>query len=104
VGRVVIACYKPKPGKAEALQNLMKEHLPVLRTQGFVTERDSIIMVAQDGTLVEVFEWASTEAMNKAHANPAVQAMWQRFADVCDYIPFSELEEASQLFAEFAPL
>jgi hypothetical protein len=103
MGRVVIACYRPKPGKAEALQELMKDHLPILRAQGLVTERESIIMVAQDGTIVEVFEWASSEAIANAHTNPAVQAMWQRYADVCDYIPIAELEEASQLFSEFAP-
>jgi hypothetical protein len=29
MGRTVIACYKPKPGKNEALRTLMKDHLAI---------------------------------------------------------------------------
>ncbi len=104
MGRVVIACYKPKPEKADALRALMKEHLPILRSQGLVTERDSIVMEAKDGTIVEVFEWKSQEAIEAAHSNATVLNMWERYGAVCEYIPISKLEEASQRFSQFAPL
>ena len=70
--QITIACYKPKPGKAEALHLLMREHLPILRSQDLVTDRDSIIMEAKDGTIIEVFEWKSLAAIEKAHTNPEV--------------------------------
>lgn len=104
MGRIVIACYKPKPGKEAELDVLMKTHLPILRKEGLATDRKSIIMRASDGTVVEVFEWVSDEAMAAAHENTAVQKMWQAYAEVCDYVPLSTLKETNDLFAAFTPL
>jgi len=104
MGRVVIAVYQPLPGKREQLKTLMKTHLTILREQQLVTDRESIIMESQDGTIVEVFEWRSAEAMTDAHTNPAVLAMWEEYGQVCQYIPISQVPEATSLFSEFTPL
>ncbi|MBS1519808.1 MAG: hypothetical protein JST50_02335 [Bacteroidetes bacterium] len=101
--RIVIACYKPKPGKAEGLKELMREHLPTLKNQGLVTDRASIMMEAKDGTIIEVFEWKSQAAIDQAHTNPAVLEMWGKYAEVCDYIPVAQVAEATQLFSGFQP-
>lgn len=101
--RIVIACYKPKPGKAEGLKKLMREHLPTLKTQDLVTDRASIMMEAKDGTIIEVFEWKSQAAIDQAHTNPQVLEMWGKYAEVCDYIPVAQLPEAIQLFSGFQP-
>jgi len=101
--RIVIACYKPKPGKAQDLKELMREHLPILKTQGLVTDRASIMMEAKDGTIIEVFEWKSQAAIDQAHTNPAVLEMWGKYAEVCDYIPAGQVPEAAQLFSGFVP-
>jgi hypothetical protein len=53
----------------------MKTHLPRLKQEGLVTDRESILMEAADGTIVEVFEWISEEAIQNAHKNPAVLQM-----------------------------
>ena len=102
MGRIVIVAYRPKPGKADGLRALVATHVPRLRAEGLVTERAPIVMEAADGTVVEVFEWASREAIEAAHANPAVQAMWAEFAEVCEYVPVSSVAEAGELFSEFA--
>lgn len=101
--RIVIACYRPKPGKEQALHQLMKEHLPTLKGQGLVTGRASIMMEAKDGTIIEVFEWKSQAAIDQAHTNPAVLEMWGKYAEVCDYIPVAQVEETTQLFSGFVP-
>ena len=54
-----------------------------------------------DGTVVEVFEWRSAEAIQQAHHNPAVQALWAEFGAACDYLRPAELADAQQMFAEF---
>ena len=100
--KIVIVGYKPKPGKAEALRELMREHLPVLKQQNLVTDRPSIMMEAKDGTIIEVFEWKAG-AIDKAHSNPEVLKMWARYAEVCDYIPVAAVEETNKLFSEFTP-
>ena len=74
----------------------------MLRAEKLVKDEDAHVMRASDGTLLEVFEWLSSEAIAKAHANPAVQALWGEFAAVCDYVPLASLSEAHQMFAEFA--
>ncbi|WP_183576685.1 putative quinol monooxygenase [Mucilaginibacter sp. X5P1] len=101
MGRIVIVGYKPKPGKAEALKALMKTHLPRLRQEGLATDRESILMEAADGTIVEVFEWVSAEAIQNAHKNPVVLQMWGEYAEVCDYVPVGSLTEAGSLFSDF---
>lgn len=103
MGRVVIACYAPRAGREDELRHLAREHVPRLRAEGLVTEREPILAVAADGTVVEVFEWVSDEAIAAAHTNPAVQAMWEEYAEVCTYVPIGGLAEAASLFSEFAP-
>jgi hypothetical protein len=104
MGKIVIVGYRPKLGKETELEALMKTHLPILRKEGLATERESIIMRAEGGTVVEVFEWVSDEAMEAAHTNTAVQKMWQTYAEMCDYVPLSTLKEVDELFAAFTPL
>jgi quinol monooxygenase YgiN len=103
-GRIAIVGYKPKPGRAEALKSLARTHVQRLRTEGLVTAREPIIMEAKDGTIIEVFEWKSKEALEAAHRNPSVQAMWKEYAEVCDYVPVASVEETKQLFSEFSSL
>ena len=104
MGRIVIVAYKPKPGKAEALKALTKTHVPRLREQNLVTNREPTLLETADGTIVEMFEWLSPEAIQQAHRNVEVHKMWTEFAEVCDYVPLSELPETKGLFAEFTPL
>jgi len=101
--QISIVAYKPKPGKAEILKQLMREHHAVLKGQGLVTDRASIMMEAKDGTIIEVFEWRSQEAIQIAHSNPAVMAMWEKYDGACDYIPVGQVEEAAGLFSGFKP-
>jgi hypothetical protein len=104
MGRIVIAAYKPKPGKKDALNELMKTHVERLKKEGLVTDRKSIMMEAEDGTVVEVFEWISDEAIRNAHHNPEVLKMWAEYAEVCDYVPIVAVPEAANMFATFNPL
>lgn len=103
MGRFVIAAFKPKPGKADALCAAVARHLDVLRAENLVTDRPGSVMQAADGTLVEVFEWRSAEAVEQAHHNPAVQALWAAFAEACDYVPLASLAESAHPFSEFTP-
>lgn len=104
MGRIVIACYRPKPGQQDALRALMHAHVPTLRSIGLATGRTPIAMEAKDGTFVEVFEWASPEAIEAAHRHPVVLKMWEEYAALCDYVPIAHVAEASQMFSEFTPI
>ena len=104
MGRIVIACYKPRPGQEAALSALVAEHVPSLRALGLATHRAPVLMQAGDGTVVEVFEWSSADAIQTAHAHPVVLQMWDRFNAVCEFLPLASVSEASSLFPEFTPM
>ena len=79
MGRFVIVAYAPKPGMTDALLAAVRKHLQVLRAENLVTDRPAYVMRAADGTVVEIFEWQSNEAIEKAHSTPVVQALWAEF-------------------------
>jgi quinol monooxygenase YgiN len=101
MGRFVIVAYTPKTGKDQQLLAAVKKHLKVLQAEQLVTEKPAYVMRAGDGTIVEVFEWRSAQAVQEAHNNPAVQGLWAEFGAACEYTPLSKLAEAQQMFAEF---
>ena len=102
-GVCVIVAYRPKPGKEEVLLALVRGRVPTLRQEGLVTSRAPVLMRAKDGTIIEVSEWKSHEAIAAAHQNPNVLAMWNKFFAVCDCVPLNTLAEAAEMFASFAP-
>jgi quinol monooxygenase YgiN len=104
MGRFVIAAYKPKPGHEDKLLAAVRRHAGVLRTEGLISERPAYAMRAADGTVVEVFEWESTAAIERAHSNPAVQGLWAEFGEACDYVPIAGVPEARHIFSEFEAL
>ena len=104
MGVFVIACFRPRPGKDAELLDVVRDHLPILRSQGLVTDRPSYVMRADDGTIVEVFEWKSAEAIEAAHSNEAVQQLWERFEATCEYEAIGSLAEGRELFPGFEPV
>jgi len=103
-GVIVLVAYRPKPGKESELLDLVRSRVPTLHKEGLVTDRAPAIMRARDGTIIEVSEWKSQEAIGAAHKNPNVLAMWNKFFAVCDCVPLNTLAEANDLFAGFEPI
>lgn len=100
----MIVAYRPKPGKENELVDLVRSRVPTLRNEGLVTNRKPTIARTRDGTIIEVSEWKSQEAIDAAHKNPNVLAMWNKFFAVCDCVPLNTLAEAKEMFAGFEPI
>lgn len=83
---------------------LVRDHLPPLRFAGLATDRPSIVMRTADGTIIEVFEWVSQEAIAAAHQHPVVLELWKRFEAVCSYEIPCNLPEFQQMFSHFEPV
>jgi hypothetical protein len=103
-GRLVICAFKPKSGLQNELLAVVEKHWRILKAEGLVTDRPRYAMLAADGTIVEVFEWKSAEAIEMAHQNPSVLAIWKEFEASCDCVPLASLTESQRLFSEFTPL
>ena len=103
-GIVVIVAYRPKPGREADLLELVRSRVPTLRQEDLVSDRVPVIMRARDGTIIEVSEWKSQEAIEAAHRNPRVFAMWDKFSTVCDCVPLKDVPESETMFAGFEPI
>jgi hypothetical protein len=101
MGRITIAVYRPINGREKELDQLVAGHMEVLKQENLVTERRPVVMKAADGTVVEIFEWRSREAIAEAHKNLSVQQLWVKFNDVCEYMAPLGVPEFQNLFAEF---
>ena len=101
MGEYVIAIYRPKEGKEAELLGCVRSHLPVLRAEDLVTEREALVLRAPDGAIVEIFEWKSAEAVAAAHDNAAVRALWARFDACSTFGTLSTLPGAETPFPSF---
>ncbi|ELR71280.1 hypothetical protein C900_02895 [Fulvivirga imtechensis AK7] len=101
MGKIVVVAYRAKEGKEQALKEVIKDHIPVLAKEDLITDREPIVMQAADGSVIEVFEWKSAEAIEQAHGNPAVQKLWERFYEVCEFEKPVNIDEFHELFSEF---
>jgi len=104
MGVFVICVYKPRRGKGAALRRVLQKHLRVLWREGLAAKRKPYLMRAANGAYIEVFEWRSEKAIERAHGNPAILAMWREFEACCTYESLSTLKESRQMFASFEPM
>ena len=104
MGRIVIVIYRPLKGKEAALEHLVRSHHTVLQHENLVTERQPVLMKAVDGSIVEIFEWISPAAIERAHTNPVVTQLWEKFNEVCTYEKPVDLNEFHNIFSEFESL
>ena len=102
--KIVIVAYRPLKGKSDDLEKLVVTHWSRLNAEGLVSQRIPVMGKAKDGSIIEIFGWKSEDAIELAHTNPVVQQLWKEFAEVCEYIPIGDIEEAGKLFSEFTPL
>src|ERR1700750_1278183 len=98
-GIVCIVAYRPKAGHEEELLDLGLCRVPTLRKEGLVTDRVPIIVRAKDNTIIEVSEWKSQQAIEEAHKNPRVLAMWDKFFAVCECVSLKTVPETETMLA-----
>lgn len=99
---LAIATYKPKPGNEDAFMELVEKHLPALRELGLATDKQSYLAKAKDGTIIEVFEWTSVNAIGAAHQHPAISAIWEKMIMLGEFPPLASLTETQRAFPGFA--
>ena len=102
---VVFAAYRPKPGREPAVLEILKRHVPTLRRLGLATERPVVLIRSPgDGTLIEVFEWATSEASREAHTRPEVEAIWHALGEEAEFPALAEVAGAGLRFPHFEPV
>ncbi len=103
-GPIVIAVYNPKPDQARALEEILAEHVPLLRREELATSRPVVLLRSADGRYLEIFEWASVQSAEKAHDNPRVKALWARLEAVAEVGCLVDLPCAHRSYPHFEPV
>lgn len=101
MGRISIAAFVPRDGMAPQLLQVIAERIILLRDLGLMTDRAPMLMRSASGIIIHVSEWASVEAIERAHESPDVHALWRRFEACSTYTPLSALPESCEDFATF---
>lgn len=98
---MAFAMYKPNEGKADELKEILKNHLPQLREYGLISDRDTYTIQSEDGTIIEIFEWASEEAKATAHRHPATMQLWGQMMNICTFPAMMDMPESGKSFPNF---
>jgi quinol monooxygenase YgiN len=102
--QLFVALYRPHPGKDEALKKLIAEHVPTLRRLELITEREAMLMRAQDGTYIEIAEWHGPDSSAKAHQHPELAKIWEAMGKIADLPTLETLKESRTRFPHFQPV
>ena len=88
---VFMALYRPHPGKAEELKEVLKVHIPTLRKEELITNRELLSCKQRMGRLSRSLSGVSTEAIEKAHQSAAVMAVWDKIGSLAELTSLSTL-------------
>ena len=86
-GLVVVCTCRVREGGAAEFERLLERHSPTLRRLGLITGAPvQALRCIEDGAplFVEVFEWAGPDAAARASEVPAVIAIWEPMAALCE--------------------
>ena len=103
-GQVVLACYRPQPGREPQLLELVRRHVPALRELGLASSRPVLLLRAADGAFIEIFEWVDEAAAGRAHDEPVVQELWGSMGEVAEFVAPAALAGLDHPFPHLEPV
>jgi hypothetical protein len=77
--------------------------VPLLRKHELLTGRPAVQAEGRDGTVIEIFEWASEETSRSAPAISEIGALWKAMSEAMDFVALGSLAESQRPFAHFFP-
>jgi hypothetical protein len=98
---LALAAYRPRPEREDDFLVFLHEELALLRRRGHVTERRAPVVRAPKGELLVVLEWSTDHAVDDAHADPDVLKVWDRKAELAEYIAPAALSGSDIPFARW---
>ena len=81
----------------------MESHHELLRELDFATKRPSMALdsTTGEGLVVEVFEWVSSFACEKAHEHERVREMWAKYDELAEFAPLKDAEGSDKPFVHW---
>ena len=92
-----LVIYRPKAGAEQALETLVRKHIPVLRGLGLLGPGGSQAFRAEDKrshavSFVELFQWKDGKASEVAHQTPEVMAIWEPMGPLLEGLELRRLD------------
>jgi quinol monooxygenase YgiN len=95
----VLVTYKPKPGKEQELEELVRRHGPMMRATGLLgpdgvrSWRATSKRGHGEGVyFVELMQWRDGEASGIAHQTPEVMSVWEPMEALLEELIIAPLE------------
>ncbi len=101
---MVIAAYRPRPGSEARLLELAKEHYPILRQQNLVTDRRPVRHAQTTARSSRFSNGNLKRPLIRRTPIPKLLKMWERYSEVCEFVPLITVKECSEMFAMFEPV
>jgi hypothetical protein len=98
---LALAAYRPRDGKEDELLAFVADELAALRRRGHVSERRAPVVRTDAGEILVVLEWSSQHAVDDAHADAEIVALWRRKDQLAEYVAPGELAGADVPFARW---
>ena len=99
--RLSLSAYRPRIDDRRSLEEHLRQEVEALRSRGHITHRPVPICRTEAGEYLVVLEWSTTTAVDDAHADAAILAIWERKAQLFEYVGVGELARASVPFAAY---
>ena len=84
----VMCTYRVRESREAEFQELLRRHHPKLLELGLVTDTPSMLFRGVDAKVrpyvIEIFEWKSAAATQRAHEHPEVMAIWEPMDELCE--------------------
>ncbi len=86
--QTVICTYRVRSDHEDEFIPLVRRHWPKMRELGLATEDAASIYAGRDDEnrlfVVEIWSWASADAVKRAHSHPEVLALWEPMEAYCE--------------------
>lgn len=100
----VVCTYRVKKTKEAAFVSLLRKHWPTLHRLGLASDEPSACYRGEDRRgrpfYLEIFSWKSQRAVERAHTQPEVMAVWEPMETLCekrDGLPSMEFPHVARL-------
>ena len=105
---VVLAVYRVAEKSQADFLRIVGEKREYFLKSGYTTPRAPIFLRSSSSPefLIDIFEWASEQAIEKAHSDPVVLRYWSEMEGlwIDGGLGLSQLPESDEAFAGFEPV
>jgi len=96
-----LSAYRPRSSADDLVIEHFRGEVAVLRDRGYITSRAVPICRTPRGEYLAIIEWSTPTAVDEAHADDAVLAIWRAKEQLLVYLGPAELDRSEVPFVSY---